>query len=442
MTATETGGALARLNPEDDPDSTMTAMTSVGAAPKPGTALVAQRSSGMRHLDELMRYATIFATAGVFKGLTAGDIKRQAALCAVKVIAGDELGIPPMAAMRSIHVFDGKVELGGSLIMSLVNRYQIRPAPSGMYYKARIVERTDDACTIAFFSRESVGDMWELLEEVRFTIDDARRAKLMEKDNWRAYPRAMLFNRCASEGARVHAAECFGGPVYGAGEISNAAIDADGNFLPSTFEHSTANAAAAVMEFDEEIVGLAKRCGWTQNMLEAQAARMGDRTRLLTLLQKTADRTENSSRGRQRAGEKTEEPKNEPADEQPAEPHTETFEDAPASDEPGSITADTRGKLFGALARRGIKDKADRVAWARTHNLKVNPRKGAPQKDPSFSNLSERDGLKALDILTVLVGDERRDLVLKAVCVECGATHGKPHDRGCVIDEADEDVTA
>jgi hypothetical protein len=415
----------------------MAALAGVGSPPKPGSALVVQRSSGMRHLDELMRYATIFATAGIFKGLTAGDVKRQAALCAVKVIAGDELGLPPMASMRSIHVFDGKVELSGSLIMSLINRYTVKPAPSGLNYKARERERTNERCGIDFFVREGLLEPWELLGSAAFTIQDAQKAGLTGKDNWKAYPRAMLFNRAASEGARVYASECFNGPVYGAGEISGATIDEDGNFLESTFDRATGNAAASVIEFDADIVELAKRAGWTSAMLEAQATRLGDRGRLLELLKKMVERTENSARGRNRSG-KTEEPQalTETA---PAE-RTLTFDDAPASDEPGSITPSTRGKLFGALARRGTKERDDRIAWARENNLGVNPRKGAPAKEPSFSNLSERDALKGLDLLTVLVGDERRDIVLKSVCVECGATHGRPHDRDCVIDEADGEV--
>ena len=433
-------GALARINPEDDPDATMVALTGVGAPAKPGTALVAARSSGMQHLDELMRYATIFANAGVFKGLTSGDVKRQAALCAVKVIAGDELGIPPMAAMRSIHVFDGRVELSGALIMSLINRYQARPAPSGIHYKARVRERTTEACTIAFFSREHIADEWEHLEDVRFTIQDAQRAKLTSKDNWQAYPRAMLFNRCASEGARVHAAECFGGaPVYGAGEISNAQVDADGNFAAGMFERATDNAAASVMEFDDEIVSLAKRAGWTQSMLEAQATRLGDRSRLLATLTKVVERTENSARGRSRSGQV--QPTQSAPTAEPDEPMQATnFEDAPPNDAPGSITSETRGKLFGALGRRNITEKPARIAWARAHELDINPRKGAPNKDPSFANLSQADALKGLDLLTVTAGEERRDRVLLNLCAACGETNGHAHDKDCPIDETDEEI--
>lgn len=208
---------------------------------------------------------------------------------------------------------------------------------------------------------------------------------------------------------------------------------ADGMSVPA--DHFSELATPTDIEFPDDIRELAKRAHWPENMLVVQATRFGsDMGKLRDLLTKTVERTESGARARVRSGKDEHDPIT-PADERPA-----SFDEAPASDEPGSITAATRGKLFGALARRNITEKAERIKWAREQNLKVNPRKGAPNKEPSFANLSERDALKGLDTLTSVVGDERRDLVLKALCAACGATRGTAHDRDCPINETDEEV--
>lgn len=207
----------------------------------------------------------------------------------------------------------------------------------------------------------------------------------------------------------------------------------DGMSIPA--DHFSDLALATEIEFPAEILELAKRAKWPENMLIAQANRYGgDINKVHDLLVKSVERMESGARARAREGKTDEQPIS------PAEERPPSFDDAPASDEPGSITAATRGTLFGALSRRSITAKPDRIAWAREHNLKVNPRKGAPSKEPSFANLSERDALKGLAILTAMVGDERRDLVLKSFCAACGATRGTAHDRDCPIDETDEEI--
>lgn len=205
----------------------------------------------------------------------------------------------------------------------------------------------------------------------------------------------------------------------------------DGMSVPA--DHFSDLTIVTDMTFPEEVLELANRAHWPENMLVAQAKRFGgDMGALREQLVKIVDRTESGSRARARSGKGADETIT-PAEERPA-----SFDEVPGSDEPGSITAATRGTLFGALSRRGITERAERIAWARANNLKVNPRKGAPKNEPSFANLSERDALKGLDIVTVIVGDERRDRVVKAVCVACGNVRGNAHDRECPIDETDE----
>jgi hypothetical protein len=56
-------------------------------------------------------------------------------------------------------------------------------------YRYKIHELTDRRCTIEFFEEgESAGIS-------AFSIEDAQKAGLLKGDNWRNYPRNMLFSR-------------------------------------------------------------------------------------------------------------------------------------------------------------------------------------------------------------------------------------------------------
>ena len=402
---------LAKVNPEDDPQSSDIAIVGIGTPPKAGTALVAQRSTGMQKLDELMRYANIFASAGMFKGLTSGDMKRQAALCAVKVIAGDELGLKPMASMRGIYVFDGQVSLAAPLQVALVNWNPL--------YKFRYLEETTEKCVIEWSHRETVDDPWEVLGTSEFTAKEAQVAGLTGKDNWKTYFRRMLRWRAFTDGVNMFCPEITEGSTQTPDAINpDVKLDANG-YVDAQWEASTSVAPA--MEFDADILELAKRAGWTEAMLIAQTQRLGDKGRLLDLLSKTVDRMENSARGKARNGTK-----DEPKDEQSL-----------VAEDSGSITDATRNRLFGALGHRGIKEKADRLAWAKKHGLKTSKRAGSPSAEPLFQNLSESDAKKGIDILTVVVENEVRDRVLLLRCEACAATQGQAHLRACPIDETD-----
>ena len=73
--------------------------------------------------------------------------------------------------------------------------------------------RSDERCAIVFYGRDEKGG-WERIGDAEFTLDDAKRAGL-GGDNWRRYPKAMLFARCISAGYKAHCPDALGAaPVY------------------------------------------------------------------------------------------------------------------------------------------------------------------------------------------------------------------------------------
>lgn len=166
-------------------------------------------------LAETMALGDVLAKSGFF------DDSRQAAQAVVKVLAGRELGIGPIASMVGIHIIKGKPAIGANVIASAIKR-------SGRY-NYRIRKHDNSVCEIEFFERS--GDKWESVGSSTFTVEDARKAGTQ---NLERFARNMLFARCISNGARWYAPDIFGGaPVYTPEEMG-AQVDGDGDVIDTT----------------------------------------------------------------------------------------------------------------------------------------------------------------------------------------------------------------
>jgi hypothetical protein len=142
--------------------------------------------------------------SGFFK--EARDIDKAITLALV----GQELGIGPATAIRGIHIIEGKTSLSSNLMAAQIKG-------SGKY-TYRVRENTSKVCRIEFF--EMVAGKSESIGTSEFTIEEAQQANLMGNPSWKKYPKAMLFARALSQGARTHTPDVFGGaPVYYEGEI-------------------------------------------------------------------------------------------------------------------------------------------------------------------------------------------------------------------------------
>lgn len=108
------------------------------------------------------------------------------------VIMGRELGLSAMQSVRSIHVIEGKPALSSALIVALVKK---RPDVC-LYF--RLVQSTDK---IATYETQRVGD--PEATRLSFSWEEAARAGVIGKDNWKKYPAAMLRARCETALARA-----------------------------------------------------------------------------------------------------------------------------------------------------------------------------------------------------------------------------------------------
>lgn len=155
----------------------------------------------------------------------------------VKIVAGEELGLGPMAAMKGIYIIEGKPSLSSNVMAALVKR--------STSYDYRVVEHTETVCRLAFLQDgQEVG-------ESEFTIAQASEIKakeggkwipLTETMRWKQYPKAMLFARALSQGVRWYCPDLMNGsPAYTPEELG-AAVDAQGEVVrvESAVEPATA----------------------------------------------------------------------------------------------------------------------------------------------------------------------------------------------------------
>lgn len=148
-------------------------------------------------LNTAMKLATqICATEFVPKGLRGSPEKVLAAL-----LLGREKGIGAMTALGHIDVIEGKAVCNSALNQALAES-------SGARFKVR--ESSAARCVIHAWGPGDTGEP----TEVTWTIDDAKQAGLTGKDNWRKYPKRMLFRRAmADAAAMVAAAAIVGLPI-------------------------------------------------------------------------------------------------------------------------------------------------------------------------------------------------------------------------------------
>jgi hypothetical protein len=145
-------------------------------------------------VNDALKLGEIFYKSGYFS-----DIK-SASQAVVKILRGQELGLPPVTSLEQVYVINGKTALGASLIASKIKA-------SGKYdYK---IKRLDDTgCELVFIENgKEIGTS-------SFTFEDAKKAGLVGRDTWQKYPRNLYFARALSNGAKWYCPDVFMGPIY------------------------------------------------------------------------------------------------------------------------------------------------------------------------------------------------------------------------------------
>lgn len=165
-----------------------------------------------------VQLAQHFAASGYFKDAS------EMSQAVVKIVAGEEVGLGPMASMQGIHIIDGKPSHSANVLAALIKRSE--------KYDYKVLRSDDEVCELEFFEDgEPVGIS-------KFTIERARKMKakeygkwvsLAETLRWRNSPEDMLFARTISRGHRKFAPDVTAGvPAY---TPEDAPVDDEGEVI-------------------------------------------------------------------------------------------------------------------------------------------------------------------------------------------------------------------
>lgn len=125
------------------------------------------------------------------RGIIPDHLKSPEQVVAV-LLAGQELGLPPMVSLRSIQMVKGKIVLSYDSIVGLLRRagYDVKWEESSVKVATVLLTAPNGGT-----HRQS------------FTASQAETAGLWGKNTWALYPDLMLRARCVSHAARAFAAD-------------------------------------------------------------------------------------------------------------------------------------------------------------------------------------------------------------------------------------------
>lgn len=124
---------------------------------------------------------------------------------AAAILAGSELGLKPMATLKSIDIIQGTPAL---------RAHAMRAVIQNQGHTIELVESRDDYCKMR--GHRMGAEVWQ---EVEWDIPRARLLGLLNKDQWKKQPKAMLVARATGELCRLIASDALHGMAYVSEEL-------------------------------------------------------------------------------------------------------------------------------------------------------------------------------------------------------------------------------
>lgn len=149
--------------------------------------------------------------------LVPAKLRNRPDAVAAVILAGREIGLPPMTALRTVFIVDGKPALYAEAMLALV-------LAAG--HEVRYLESTGSVCTVVGKRKGSTSE-----HQVTWTLDEARRAGLSGQV-WNKYPRAMLKHRATAELCRDLFADVLAG-LAAVEEVAETEVSQDGPAEPA-----------------------------------------------------------------------------------------------------------------------------------------------------------------------------------------------------------------
>lgn len=134
------------------------------------------------------------------------------------ILAGQELGLRPMATLRSMDVIQGTPALRAHAMRGLVQ---------SRGHEVQLMESTETRCRMR--GRRAGEQDWQT---VTWTIDRANRLGLTGREQWKKQPQSMLVARATGEICRLVASDVLHAMPYAAEELGDDAPETGANGKP------------------------------------------------------------------------------------------------------------------------------------------------------------------------------------------------------------------
>lgn len=164
-------------------------MTDTTEAPKPNLPQIMPTGGQVvavvpQSVEEIFRVSRGIVQSGLApyaltgKTDTAEAVTKAVSAVAVTIMAGAELGLPPMVALRSFTVINGRPALYGDGLINVVRRSKMAKKIEVGFMPGADDELGDDACGFCFAIRGDTGEE----KRVQFSVRQAKRAGLWQTD--------------------------------------------------------------------------------------------------------------------------------------------------------------------------------------------------------------------------------------------------------------------
>lgn len=150
---------------------------------------------------------------------------------AAAILAGAEVGLSPMGALRSFDVIQGQAAPRAMTLRAIVQSHG---------HEIWVEEQTSSRAIVAGRRKGST-----VVERSEWTIDRAKGLQLTGKDNWKKQPGAMLVARATAECARLIAADAILGIPYTVEELTDGQDDPEPQETPKRTAKRTTRKATA-----------------------------------------------------------------------------------------------------------------------------------------------------------------------------------------------------
>lgn len=172
--------------------------------PAPMPAQMVAPSPLMRWVGEAQQ-AELIARELAKTSFVPATLRGKPAEITAAILAGQELGLPPMATLRSIDVIQGTPALRAHAMRGLVQ---------SKGHSVQVAESTPERCVVR--GRRKGEEEWQT---VTWTLDRAKKLGLTGKSEWQKQPQTMLVARATGEICRLVASDVLYAMPYAAEEL-------------------------------------------------------------------------------------------------------------------------------------------------------------------------------------------------------------------------------